>query len=218
MLFSTFRDPQSYHQHLAAKVNTIDHQRYQIQILPASLAQHPQLIATGLDELPTHTALFDPVAFHNTLHRSPVVPRGQPGHHAFPHRSLQFPVLPQLTVALQFHFLACAGSYARPLQRNFLSRKNHITLLLPPAHTTGAGMRPMRRSYAASYFVFQDSAQDLQPGLPGQFFRLRLQFAPHLGDRQRHLHPSLLPSHDLELPIGLALFPPVFLSHGGSLF
>jgi hypothetical protein len=33
VLFSGFRDPQSHHQHLAAKVNAIDHQHHQIQIL-----------------------------------------------------------------------------------------------------------------------------------------------------------------------------------------
>ena len=68
-----------------------------------------------------------------------------------------------------------------------------------------------------SDFVFQNGAQDLQPGLPGQLFHLRLHFRPHLGYRQRHPHQQLLPSDDLELVIGLALFPLVFVSHGGSL-
>jgi hypothetical protein len=66
-------------------------------------------------------------------------------------------------------------------------------------------------------FVFQDGAQDLQPGLPGQLFHLRLHLRPHLGYRQRHPHQQLLPSRDLELVIGLALFPLVILFHGGSL-
>jgi len=35
------------------------------------------LMATGRNKLPAHAALLDPVAFHNTLHRSPIVPRGQ---------------------------------------------------------------------------------------------------------------------------------------------
>src|SRR4029077_20426301 len=70
--------------------------------LLGAVRKHPQLIATGRNELPTHAALLDPVAFQNTLHRSPIVPRGQSGHHAFPHRSLQFSILLQLTVALQF--------------------------------------------------------------------------------------------------------------------
>src|SRR4029077_4707088 len=136
VLFSAFRDPQRHHQHLATKVNAIDHQHHQIQILQSSFAQQSQLIATGSNKLSAHTALLDPVAFHNTLHRSPIVPRGQPGHHALLHRSLQLSVLLQLTVALQFHFLAFARSYPRPLQRNFLSTENHITRLLSPAHAT----------------------------------------------------------------------------------
>ena len=32
VLFSAFRDPQRYHQHLATKVNAIDHQHHQMQI------------------------------------------------------------------------------------------------------------------------------------------------------------------------------------------
>src|SRR5713226_6114629 len=169
------------------------------------------------NKLPAHAALLDSVAFQNTLHRSPIVPRGQSGHHALLHRSLQFSVLLQLTVALQFHFLALAGSHPRSFQRNFLSSKNHITRLLSPAHTARGGIGPMRRSYPVSYFVFQDGAQNLQPGLPGQLLYLRLHLCPHLGYRQRHPHQQLLPSDDLELVIGLALFALVFVSHGGSL-
>ena len=75
----------------------------------------------------------------------------------------------------------------------------------------------MRRPHPTRDFVFQDGAQDLQAGLPGQLFYLRLQLGPHLGHRQRHPHHQLLPSHHLELVIGLALFPLIFLSHGGSL-
>jgi hypothetical protein len=75
----------------------------------------------------------------------------------------------------------------------------------------------MRRSYPARYFVFQDSSQDLQPGLPGQLFHLRLQLRPHLGHRQRHLHHQLLTAHHFKLVIGLAFFPLIFVSHGGSL-
>ena len=75
----------------------------------------------------------------------------------------------------------------------------------------------MRRSYPAGDFVFQDGAQDLQPGLPGQLFHLRLQLGPHLGHGQRHPHHQLLPSHDLEVVIGLPVFPLVIVSHGGSL-
>ncbi len=217
MLFSAFRDPQRHHQHLATKVNAIDHQHHQIQILQSSLAQHSQLIATGRYELPAHAAFLDPVAFHNTLHRSPIVPRGQSGHHAFPHRSLQLSVLLQLTVALQLHFLAFPRSHPRPFQRNFLSTENHITRLLSPAHATRCRIGPMRRSYPASDFIFQDGSQNLQPGLPGQLLYLRLHLRPHLGHRQRHTHHQLLPSDDLELVIGLALFPLVFVSHGGSL-
>src|SRR5271170_760596 len=112
-----------------------------MQIFEASFAQHPQLIATGLYELPTHAAFLDPVAFHDTLHRSPVVPRGQSSHHAFPHRSLQFSVLLQLGVTLQFHFLALAGSYPRSFQRDLLSSKNHVPWLLSPAHAAGARIR-----------------------------------------------------------------------------
>ena len=123
MFFSALCNPQSHHQHLAAKVNAIDHQHHQIQIFQAPFAQHPQLVATGRHELPAHAALRDPVPFHNTLHRSPIVPRGQPGYQAFPHRSLQFSVLLQLTVALQFHFLAFARSDSRPFQRDLLSSK-----------------------------------------------------------------------------------------------
>jgi len=75
----------------------------------------------------------------------------------------------------------------------------------------------MRRPYPVRDFVFQNGAQDLQPGLPGQFFYLRLHLGPHLGYWQGHPHQQLLPSDDLELVIGLAVFPLVFVSHGGSL-
>ena len=77
--------------------------------------------------------------------------------------------------------------------------------------------RPMRRSYPAGDFVFQNGAQDLQPGLPGQLFHLRLHLRPHLGYRQRHLHQQLLPSDDFELVIGLTVIALVFLFRGGSL-
>jgi hypothetical protein len=66
-------------------------------------------------------------------------------------------------------------------------------------------------------FVFQDGAQNLQPGLPGQLFHLSLHLRPHLGYRQRHPHQQLLSSDHFELVIGLAVFPLVFVSHGGSL-
>jgi hypothetical protein len=105
----------------------------------------------------------------------------------------------------------------RSFQRNFLSSKNHITSLLSPAHTPGGRIWPMRWSYSARDFVVQDGAQDLHSGLPGHLFYLRLHLGSHLGHRQRHPHQQLLPSHDLELVIGLALFPLVILSHGGSL-
>src|SRR5580700_6070205 len=175
------------------------------------------LLATGRNELSAHAALRDPVPFQNTLYRSPIVPRGQPRHHAFPHRSLQFSVLLQLTVALQFHFLAFARSDPRPFQRDLLPSKNHITRLLPPAHTAGAGIGPMRRSYPMRDFVFQNGAQDLQPGLAGQLFHLRLHLGPHLGYGQRHPHHQLLPSDDLKVVIGLTVFLLVIVSHGGSL-
>jgi hypothetical protein len=67
------------------------------------------------------------------------------------------------------------------------------------------------------HFIFQYGPQDLQPSFPGQLFHLCLHLRPHLGDGQRHPHQQLLLSHDLELVIGLALFPLVFVSHGGSL-
>lgn len=79
------------------------------------------------------------------------------------------------------------------------------------------GIWATRRRYSASDFVFQDGAQNLQSGLPGQLFYLRLDLGPHLGHRQRHPHQQLLPSCDLELVIGPALFPLVILSHGGTL-
>jgi hypothetical protein len=122
--------------------------------------------AAGRHELPTHTALLDPVRFQNTLYRSPIVPCGQPGHHAFLHRSLQFSVVLQLPVALQFHFLAFPRSYPRSFQRNFLSSKNHITRLLSPAHTAGGRIRPMRWSYSARDFVVQDGAPEGGPPTP----------------------------------------------------
>jgi hypothetical protein len=75
----------------------------------------------------------------------------------------------------------------------------------------------MLRSHPARDFVFQNSSQDLQPGLPGQLFHLSLHLRPHLGYRQGHPHHQLLPLHDLVLVIGLALFPLVSVSHGGSL-
>src|ERR1700687_1001845 len=83
-------------------------------------------MATGRHELPAHAAFLDPVAFQNTLYRSPIVPHGQPRHHALLHRSLQLSVLLQLTVALQFHFLALARSDPRPFQRNLLPTKNQV--------------------------------------------------------------------------------------------
>src|SRR5205823_8425424 len=109
-----------------------------------------------------HAALLDPVAFHNTFHRSSIVPCGQSGHHAFPHRSLQFPVLLQLTVALQFHFLALAGSYPRSFQRDLLSSKDHITRLLSPAHTASGGSPPLRTSHPPSYFLLQNGPHGLR--------------------------------------------------------
>ncbi len=69
----------------------------------------------------------------------------------------------------------------------------------------------MRRPHTTSNFVFQDGPQDLQPGLPGQLFHLHLHLCPHLGHWQRHPHQQLLPSDDLKLVIGLALFPLVQL-------
>jgi len=74
--------------------------KHQVQIFQSSLAQRPQLIAAGGDELPAHAAFLDPVALQNTFHRGTVVPRGQSRHHAFSHRTLQFSVLLQLSVAL----------------------------------------------------------------------------------------------------------------------
>src|SRR6202047_5602825 len=115
-------------------------------------------MATGLDELPAHAAFRDPVAFHNTLHCSSIVPRGQPGHQALLHRSLQFSVLLQLTVALQFHFPAFPRSHSRPLQRNLLSTKYHITRLLPPAHATPCRIGAMWGPYSTSDFIFQDGS------------------------------------------------------------
>jgi hypothetical protein len=153
VLFTAFRDPQRHHQHLAPKMNPVDDEDDQVQIFQASFAQHAQLIATGSDKLSAYAALLDPVAFQNTLYRSPIVPRGQPGHNTFPHGSLQFSVLLQLTVALQLHFPAFARSYPWPFQRNLLSGKDHVTRLLPPSHTASARIRPMGWSYPASDFV-----------------------------------------------------------------
>jgi hypothetical protein len=75
----------------------------------------------------------------------------------------------------------------------------------------------MRRSYPAADFVFQNGPQDLQPGLPGQLFHLRLHLGPHLGHRQGHPHQQLLLSDYLKLVIGLMLLALIFLFHGGSL-
>jgi hypothetical protein len=47
-------------------------------------------------------------------------------------------------------------------------------------------------------------------------YNLRLHLCPHLRERQRHTHQQLLPSDGFELVIGLAVFPLVFVSHGGS--
>jgi len=55
-------------------------------------------------------------------------------------------------------------------------------------------------------FIFQNGAQDLQPGLPGQLFHLRLHLRPYLGYWQRHPHQQLLPSDDLQLVIDLRSF------------
>jgi hypothetical protein len=61
----------------------------------------------------------------------------------------------------------------------------------------------MRRHHSARDFVFQDGPQDLQPGLPGQLFYLRLHLGPYLGHWQWHPHQQLLPSHHLELVLDL---------------
>ena len=70
------------------------------------VAQCPQLIATGRNELSAHAAFLDPVTFHNTLDRSPIVPRGQSGHNVLLHRPLQFSVLPATDVDKT---LGCSG-------------------------------------------------------------------------------------------------------------
>jgi hypothetical protein len=61
---SAFRDPQGYHQHLAAKVNAIDHQHHQIQIFLAPFAQHTQLIATGRHSISRRASLKKTITFH----------------------------------------------------------------------------------------------------------------------------------------------------------
>src|SRR5262249_62369258 len=99
-------------------------------------AQGPQLIAARGHELPAHAAFLDSIAFHNALHRSPIVSRGQPGHHTFPHGALQFSVLLQLTEALQLHFLAFVRPHSWSFYRDLLARKHHATGLLPPPHSS----------------------------------------------------------------------------------
>ena len=95
-----------------------------VSLFKAPFAQHPQLIATGRNELPTHAALFDPVAFQNTLHRSQIVPCGQSGH-----------------------FLALAGSYSRSFQRDILSTEDHVAQNneIDQLLTRGVHFRPLHR-------------------------------------------------------------------------
>jgi hypothetical protein len=75
----------------------------------------------------------------------------------------------------------------------------------------------MRRPHPTRDSVLQDGTQDLQPHLTCELFDLRLHLGSHLGHRQRRPHQQLLPSHHLELVIGLALFPLIILPPGGSL-
>jgi len=179
VLFSAFGDPQSHHQHLAAKVNANRSSAPPdsgllgvVRTAPATGCYwRPQTAGSRCSSrsrsLPEHSP---PLADSSVWTvRPPYVPAPL----------VQFSVLLQLTVALQFHFLTFARSDPRSFQRNLLSSKDHITRLLPPAHTAGAGIRSMRGPYPMRYFVFQDGAQDLQPGLPGQLFHLRLHLRPH---------------------------------------
>jgi hypothetical protein len=47
------------------------------------------------------------------------------------------------------------------------------------AHSTR--IRPMRRPRPVGDFVLQNGPQDLQPGLPGEFFYPSLHLRPHVG-------------------------------------
>jgi len=110
-------------------------QPHQIQILQASLAQQWQLIAAGGHELPADTAFLDSVAFHHTFHRSPRVSRGQSRHYTFAHRSLQFSILLQLTLAVQLHFLA-SGVRTRGRSRGpSVPQKPRNPAAFPSAHS-----------------------------------------------------------------------------------
>src|SRR5262249_55910480 len=108
VLFAAAFDPQRYHKHLPADLDSIDQQRHQIQLVKLSLAQLLQLPRAGLHELPAHAALLDAVAIQHRFHRSVIVPRRQPGHDAFPHRSLPPPVVLRSYPTLLLRLRACA--------------------------------------------------------------------------------------------------------------
>src|SRR5581483_10114130 len=175
-----------------------------------------QLCGAGLHELPAHAGLRDPVAVQHALHGALIVPRAQPGDDAFAHRALPPPIVLQPCVAVQLHLLAFAGAHPRPRHRHFLSRKHHVTRLLPPTHSAGFLRRLITRSHAPCHFVFDHRPDDFQSGYPRQALDLRLQFLPHLHQRQRHTHRQLFSSQHLKLLRGLPSTCLVSLSHSGS--
>src|SRR5438094_1391560 len=159
---------------LLAKMNPIDQEGHQIEFVEFFLAQFLQLRRAGLHELPAHAGFFDSVPVHHAVHRATIVPRSQSRDDAFAHRSLPPSVVLQPCVAVQLHFLAFACAYPWALHRHLPSAKHHVTRLVSPAHRARHGIRPVRWSYTPRHLVFQNRADDAQPGLPGQLLHLGL--------------------------------------------
>jgi hypothetical protein len=74
----------------------------------------------------------------------------------------------------------------------------------------------MRRPHPPPHFVFQDYANDSQPGVPGQLLDLRLQFFPHLRHPRRYLDQQLPLADDFKLLLGLVLRSLIGFLHCGS--
>src|SRR5258708_19830212 len=216
MFFHAGFDAQHHHQHLFAEMTPVDQQGCQIQPIQFLLAQFLHLRRAGLHEFAAHAGFLDPVAVLPTLHGPAIVPRSQSRDDAFAHRALPPSVVLQPRVTVQFHFLAFPRAPPRTLHGHLPPAKHHVTRLVSPAHRAGHGIRPVRRSHAPRHLVFQNRADDAQPGFPGQLFHLGLQLLPHLDYRQRHLHHQLPLAHDLELRLGLVLPSLIAFPHSGS--
>src|SRR5579883_1550664 len=159
-------DAQRHHQHLLAEMNPVDQNRHQIEIAKFLLTQFLQLRRTGGYELPAHAGFFNPVAVHHALDGPAIVPRSQSRNDAFAHRALPPSVVLQPRVTVQFHFLSFPRAHSRTLHRHFPPAEHYVSRLTPPAHRPRLGIRPVRRSHPPRHLVFQNRADDAQPGTP----------------------------------------------------